>query len=499
MCGIVGVISHQEVNQTIFDALNLLQHRGQEAAGMVTCHEGHLALRKGNGLVKDVFRTRHMLRLKGTMGLGHVRYPTAGSQSEAEAQPFYVNSPYGITLAHNGNLTNAQALKHQLFKEDLRHLNTDSDSEVLLNILAHELHNLERLQAKPSDFFNAVQALYRRVRGAYGVVAMITNIGLLAFRDPFGIRPLIYGKRQSAQGTEHMVASESVALTALGFDIVRDLYPGEALFIDVHGTVHSALCSESVQLSPCLFEFVYFARPDSVIDGISVYKVRKNTGKCLAETIKKQWPNHDIDVVIPVPETSRSAAVSLATCLNLKFREGFVKNRYIGRTFIMPGQKVRQKSVRQKLNTIELEFKDRNILIVDDSIVRGTTSREIIQMARDAGAKKVYFASASPPICHPNIYGIDMPISKELVAFNRSVDDIAKWIGADKLIFTELDDLVAIAKEGNPSIEYFEASVFDGNYLTGDERIYLEQVAITRADDAHSNPERESIQAIDFE
>lgn len=499
MCGVVGVLGQQDVNQTIFDALNLLQHRGQEASGIVTCHEGHLALRKGSGLVRDVFRTRHMLRLKGTMGLGHVRYPTAGSQSEAEAQPFYVNSPYGITLAHNGNLTNAEALKSQLFREDLRHLNTESDSEVILNVLAHELHELEELKAQPDYFFKAVENLYQRVRGAFGVVAMITNVGLLGFRDPHGIRPLIYGKRETLKGPEYMIASESVALTAQGFEIIRDIRPGEAVFIDVRGTVHLKQCVRNTQLSPCMFEFVYFARPDSTIDGISVYKVRKNTGKCLAQTILKQWPDHDIDVVIPVPETSRSAAVSLATQLNLKFREGFVKNRYIGRTFIMPGQKAREKSVRQKLNTVELEFKDRNVLIVDDSIVRGTTSREIIQMAREAGANKVYFASASPPIRFPNIYGIDMPTSKELVAFERTVEEVRKWIGADRLIYTELEDLISITREGNPLIERFESSVFDGEYLTGDEHAYLSQVALTRAEGMHGTNDRESIQAIDFE
>lgn len=498
MCGIIGLIANEVANQTLFDGLNLLQHRGQDAAGMVTCDEGRLALRKGNGLVRDVFRTRHMHRLRGNMGIGHVRYPTAGSQSEAEAQPFYVNSPFGISLAHNGNLTNAVHLKQQLFKQDLRHLNTESDSEVILNILAHELHNINSLQPDAKHLFKGVTRVFERIRGAFAVVAMITNVGLLAFRDSLGIRPLVYGKRSGASGDEYMVASESVALTALGFEVIADVKPGQAVFIGLDGTVTTHQCTEQSLLNPCLFEFVYFARPDSTIDGISVYKVRKNIGKALAKKIQSVWPNHDIDVVIPVPETSRSAAVSLATQLNIKFREGLVKNRYIGRTFIMPGQQVRKRSVRQKLNTIELEFKDKHVLIVDDSIVRGTTSKEIIQMSRDAGARKVSFASAAPPIRHPNIYGIDMPSPHELVAYNRTIEEVQSLIGADKLIYADLEDLITTAQEGNAGIDKFESSVFDGKYITGPETAYLEQVAITRADGAKSHNLDASIESIDF-
>ncbi len=498
MCGIIGVITQNMANQTIFDGLNLLQHRGQDAAGMVTCHDGRLVLRKGNGLVRDIFRTRHMHKLLGRMGIGHVRYPTAGSQSEAEAQPFYVNSPFGLTLAHNGNLTNALKLKEDLFREDLRHLNTESDSEVILNVLAHELQNIPNLQPTPGCIFQAVSNVFKRIRGAFSVVAMITNVGLIAFRDSLGIRPLIYGQRVTSHGVEYMVASESVALTALGFEVISDVKPGQAVWIGLDGQIHKHQCVEHASLSPCLFEFVYFARPDSIMDGISVYKVRKNIGKALANKIRKEWPSHDIDVVIPVPETARSAAVSLANHLQVKFREGLVKNRYIGRTFIMPGQQARSRSVRQKLNTIELEFQGKNVLIVDDSIVRGTTSKEIIQMARDAGANKVYFASASPPIRHPNIYGIDMPNASELVAYDKSVEQIQVSIGADKLIFANLDDLISLAREGNADIQHFEASVFDGRYLTGQEQAYLEQVSMTRADGAKRLYTDTSIEAIDF-
>ena len=486
MCGIVGCVTDSSVNQLMFDALTVLQHRGQDAAGMATADSGHFNLQKGNGLVRDVIRTRHMHYLKGRIGIGHVRYPTAGTPSEDEAQPFYVNSPYGIALAHNGNLTNAPALKDRLFKEDLRHINTQSDSEIILNIFAHELQKSATMQATPSLFFNALTQMASHIRGAYAFVALIANVGLLAMRDPFGIRPLIYGRRKNATGFDYMIASESVALTSQGFEIVRDLQPGEALLISEQGQVSSQVCCEKTRLSPCLFEFVYFARPDSIIDGISVYKVRKNIGTRLADKIIRDWPSHDIDVVIPVPETSRSSAASLASRLNVKCREGLVKNRYIGRTFIMPGQKARQRSVRQKLNAIDLEFKDKNVLLVDDSIVRGTTSKEIIQLAREAGAKKVYFASASPPIRYPNIYGIDMPCMEELVAHNRSLKDIETFIGADKLIYADLEDLVQVAKEGNAQIEQFESSIFDGVYATGEEREYLAQVALTRQDSALS-------------
>lgn len=482
MCGIVGIVATSEVNQMIFDALTVLQHRGQDAAGMVTYANQQFALRKANGLVQDVFRSKHMLRMKGKMGIGHVRYPTAGSASEAEAQPFYVNSPFGIVLAHNGNLTNASELQHELVNQDFRHINTSSDSEIILNILAHELQRICKTKLTIDDIFTAISNLHKRCRGGYAVIAMIVGFGMVAFRDPHGIRPLIYGKRQTEDGVEIMVASESVALTSQGFSIIDDVGPGEAVLIEHNGTIHRKACSEGARLSPCLFEYVYFARPDSIIDKISVYKVRMNIGKKLADKIRKEWNIDDIDVVIPIPETSRNAAISLARQLNVEYREGFVKNRYVGRTFIMPGQKIRKKSVRQKLSVIELEFKNKNVLLIDDSIVRGTTSREIIKMAREAGARKVYFASAAPPIRYPNIYGIDMPNANELIAHNRTVEEIGQSIGADKLIFLDLDDLVATAREGNKSIEKFESAVFDGIYLTGDESTYLAKVANSRSD-----------------
>jgi amidophosphoribosyltransferase len=482
MCGIVGIVATSDVNQMIFDALTVLQHRGQDAAGMVTCQNKQFALRKANGLVQDVFRAKHMLRLKGHMGIGHVRYPTAGSASEAEAQPFYVNSPFGIVLAHNGNLTNAEELQAQLFNDDFRHINTGSDSEVILNVLAHELQRICKTKLTTDDIFAAVSNLHKRCRGGYAVIAMIAGFGIVAFRDPHGIRPLIFGQRQVELGTEMMVASESVALTSQGFAIVDDVGPGEAILIENNGTVHRKSCSPNAKLSPCLFEFVYFARPDSIIDKISVYKVRMNIGKKLADKIRKEWNVDDIDVVIPIPETSRNAAIPLARQLNVEFREGFVKNRYVGRTFIMPGQKIRKKSVRQKLSVIELEFKNKNVLLIDDSIVRGTTSREIIKMAREAGARKVYFASAAPPIRFPNIYGIDMPNANELIAHNRSLEEIRVSIGADKLIYLDLEDLVSTAREGNKAVEKFESAVFDGIYLTGDESTYLAKVANNRSD-----------------
>ncbi len=483
MCGIVGIVSHTPVNQEVYDALTVLQHRGQDAAGMVTYDSGRLFMRKDNGLVRDVFRTRHMLNLRGTMGIGHVRYPTAGCSSSAEAQPFYVNSPYGITLAHNGNLTNSAQLKEDLFREDQRHINTSSDSEILLNVFAHELQRLGKLRLSVDDLFDAVTAVHKRVRGAYAVVVMITGFGVLAFRDPYGIRPICYGRRETEFGPEHMVASENVALDSLGFELVRDLAPGEAVFFNRDGSVHQRRCAEEAQLAPCLFEFVYLARPDSIMENVSVYKARLRMGDFLAEKILREWSDHDIDVVIPIPDTSRTAALQLANTLGVKFREGFIKNRYIGRTFIMPGQQLRRKSVRQKLNAIELEFHDKNVLLVDDSIVRGTTSEQIIQMARDAGARNVYFASAAPPVRYPNVYGIDMPSASELVAHGRTEEEVARLIGADRLFYQDLDALVESVRRGNRNIDSFDDSVFTGHYVTGDiDARYLQHIDALRND-----------------
>ncbi|MEY2679914.1 MAG: amidophosphoribosyltransferase, partial [Pseudomonadota bacterium] len=452
MCGIAGIVSNQEVNQELYEALTVLQHRGQDAAGIVTCEGEKFHLRKGSGLVRDVFHTRHMLNLRGTMGIAHVRYPTAGCTSSAEAQPFYVNSPYGITLAHNGNLTNAEKLKKELFVQDQRHLNTDSDSEVLLNVLAHELQELGKLRITADDVFQAVSGVHTRCRGGYAVVAMITGFGVLAFRDPHGIRPLVYGERTTDQGTDFMFASENVALDVLGFTTVRDLEPGEAIFIERDGTLHSRQCAQETALSPCIFEYVYFARPDSILDSISVYKARRRMGDKLADKILRLRPDHDIDVVIPIPDTSRTSALQLANKLGIKYREGFIKNRYIGRTFIIPGQQLRKKSVRQKLNAIGMEFKGRNVLLVDDSIVRGTTSEQIIQMARDAGANKVYFASAAPPVRYPNVYGIDMPAAEELIAHDRTEEEVERALGCDWLIYQDLSDLIEAVQRGNPNI-----------------------------------------------
>lgn len=485
MCGIVGIVSNGAVNQSIYDALTVLQHRGQDAAGIMTCEGSKLWLRKDNGLVRDVFHTRHMLTLRGNMGIGHVRYPTAGCESSAEAQPFYVNSPYGITLAHNGNLTNAEELKQNLFREDLRHLNTDSDSEVLLNIFAHELQQCGKLRINEDDVFAAVSAVHRRCRGAYAAVAMITGFGVVAFRDPYGIRPLVYGRRETEQGAEFMVASESVALNPLGFELIDDVRPGEAVFLGKNGSMAKRQCAEQPGYAPCIFEHVYLARPDSIIDNVSVYKARLRMGVSLAEKILRERPQHDIDVVIPIPDTSRTAALELANNLGLKYREGFIKNRYIGRTFIMPGQQERKKSVRQKLNAIDLEFRDKNVMLVDDSIVRGTTSQQIIQMARDAGAKNVYFASAAPPVRYPNVYGIDMPTKEELIAHDRSVEQIAEAIGADWLIFQDLEDLIDAVKKGNPEITSFDCSVFTGEYVTGGVTVdYLSHLEELRSDSA---------------
>lgn len=492
MCGIVGVVSKQPVNQELFDALTVLQHRGQDAAGIATCKNRRLFLRKGNGLVRDVIRTRHMYQLKGTIGIGHVRYPTAGSDSQAEAQPFYVNSPYGIMLAHNGNLINTDKLREELIKRDHRHLNTNSDSEVILNVFAHQLQNDVKLNVEAENIFNAVKAVYERCIGAYAVVALLAGYGLVAFRDPHGIRPLVYGKRENSQGHyDFMIASENVALDILGYKVIDDVAPGQAIYITEEGEIHIKQVVPPKSYSPCIFEYVYLARPDSVIDKISVYKVRLRLGEQLADKILSKFPDHDIDVVMPIPDTSRTAAATLARRLEVKFREGFVKNRYIGRTFIMPGQSMRRKSVRQKLNTIPLEFKNKNVLLVDDSIVRGTTSKEIVQMARDAGANKVYFASAAPAVRYPNVYGIDMPAAEELVAHNRTTAEICKIIGADKLFYQDLSVLIAAAQEGNPDIIRFEDSVFTGDYISGhvDEE-YLARLSHMRSD-AKKQPNEE--------
>ena len=487
MCGLVGVVTSVDVGVCIYDTLTVLQHRGQDAAGIMTSDNGKLNLRKDNGLVKDVFRTRHILKLTGQMGIGHVRYPTAGSSSPALAQPFYVNSPYGLALAHNGNLTNTAELSRDLFKEDLRHINTDSDSEVLLNIFAHELQRRRKIKPNPADLFAAVAGVHQRCRGGFAAVVMVSGYGILGFRDRNGIRPLVFGSRKGAKGKDYMIASESVALDSQGFEVERDVAPGEAVFIDVDGNLHTQICTEPGIHTPCIFEHVYFARPDSMMDSISVYKARLRMGEKLAEKLRRLRPdgNLDIDVVIPIPDTSRPSALELANLLGLKFREGFVKNRYIGRTFIMPGQSQRRKSVRQKLNAIELEFMGKNVLLVDDSIVRGTTCRQIIQMARDAGAKKVYFASAAPAIRYPNVYGIDMPSASELIAAGKTDAEVEKLIGADWLIYQDLEDLIAAAAEGNPAITQFECSVFNGEYITGDvDEVYLKRLANIRNDAA---------------
>jgi len=488
MCGVIGMLAKGPVNQAIYDGLLVLQHRGQDAAGIITSDGERVYLRKDNGLVRDVFQLQHMHSLRGHMGIGHVRYPTAGCDSPAEAQPFFVNSPFGLALAHNGNLTNSDRLRDELFREDLRHLNTGSDSEVLLNVFAHELQAVARLKLSPEHVFRAVEAVHRRCRGAYAVTMLISGWGLLAFRDPHGIRPLVFGRRDTDRGPEFLFASESVALDVLGFELVRDVAPGEAIFVDRDGVVHSRVCAATVEHTPCIFEFVYFARPDTIIDGIYVHKTRTRMGEHLAHKIAREWPDHDIDVVIPIPDTSRTSALQLANELDLKYREGFIKNRYIGRTFIMPGQAERRKSVRQKLNAIDVEFRGKNVLLVDDSIVRGTTSMQIIQMAREAGAKKVYFASAAPPVRFPNVYGIDMPAVSELIANGRDDAGIAAAIGADRVIYQDLPDLIACAHEGNPAISVFDASCFNGEYITGDvSRDYLDRIEQNRSDGAKSD------------
>lgn len=498
MCGIVGIVGKYPVNQFLYDALLVLQHRGQDAAGIVTSDQERLHMRKDTGLTRDVFRTRHMLQLRGNMGIGHVRYPTAGASCSAEAQPFYVNSPYGIVLAHNGNLTNAEELSRDVFVDDLRHINTDSDSEILLNVFAHELQAQNKLRVDENDIFRAVEGVHRRCRGGYAAVAMIPGFGVFGFRDPNGIRPIVYGSRETGAGTEYVIASESVALDTLGFTRIADVAPGECVLIDIDGNLYSRQCAPQPVLSPCIFEYVYFARPDSIIDNISVHKARSRMGKKLAARIKREWSGHDIDVVIPVPDTSRTAALQLATELGIGYAEGFIKNRYIGRTFIMPGQQVRKKSVRQKLNAIDLEFNRKNVLLVDDSIVRGTTSQQIIQMARDAGARRVYFASAAPPVRFPNVYGIDMPAASELIAHGRTEAEVERELGCDRLIFQDLEDLIeAVQKRTKSVVDRFDTSVFDGVYITGDVTPdYLAALERARSDQAkqqHSHRNETSI------
>ena len=490
MCGVIGISGLHDVNLRLYDALTILQHRGQDAAGIVTEDDGELHQCKGEGLVRDVFNKSHMMTLKGNVGIGHVRYPTAGSSGPALAQPFYVNSPYGIFIAHNGNLTNAEELREQIRNHDLRHLNTDSDSEVLLNIFAYELQSQGKLHPNQHDIFAAIEGVHARCNGAYAVVGLIANYGTFAFRDQFGIRPLCYGRKRILNKYEYAIASESVVLESLGFEFVRDLSPGEGLFIDKSGSIFLKQCSKRPNLTPCIFEHVYFARPDSMMDDISVYKCRLRMGERLAKKIIRTNPGHKIDVVIPIPDTSRQSAQALAETLGLKVREGFMKNRYIGRTFIMPGQKERKKSVRQKLSPVKLEFAGKNVLLVDDSIVRGTTSQEIIQMARDAGAKKVFIASAAPGVRYPNVYGIDMPSASELIAHGRTDQEVERLIGADWLIYQDLEDLVASASDGNKNINNFECSVFDGNYVTGDiSSDYLQRLDAMRNDSAKTQSE----------
>ena len=468
MCGIAGIVGKSPVNQRLYDALTVLQHRGQDAAGIVTAVDGLVSMRKGQGLVRDVFSQQDMLELRGNIGIGHVRYPTAGGDNASESQPFYVNAPYGIVLGHNGNLTNASELAEVLIREERRHLNTSSDSEVLLNVLASELQRVGTPRVTAADVFAAVTALYRRCRGAYAVVAMVIGHGILGFRDPNGIRPLVIGQRDTPKGPEFMLASESVALDMLGFRQVRDIAPGEAIFIDEAGRMHTQQCVATTRQAPCIFEYVYFSRPDSIIDNVSVQRARMRMGDRLADKIRRERPDHDIDVVIPIPDTSRVAALQVAQGLGLKFREGFIKNRYIGRTFIMPGQEERQKSVRSKLNAIDLEFRNKNVLLVDDSIVRGTTSAQIIDLAREAGARKVYFASAAPPVRHPNVYGIDMPAASELVASGRTEEEVRQVIGADWLIYQDLVDLEFACQHDDSQVKEFDTSCFSGKYITAD-------------------------------
>ena len=492
MCGIVGMVANRHVNQEIYDALTVLQHRGQDAAGIMTDDHGVLCLRKNNGLVNDVFSEQHMARLRGNVGIGHVRYPTAGSLSSTEAQPFYVNSPFGICLAHNGNLVNSSELRLHLKEVDRRHLNTESDTEALLNLFAHEIQTFQGEALTPEIIFKASTAVFKKCSGGYAVVAMILNKGLVAMRDPNGIRPLVIGIREAQEGLEYMVASESVALDCAGFTLMRDVMPGEAIYIDNNGELYSHQCVQAKSYTPCIFEFVYFARPDSIIDGMSVYKSRLRMGEYLAQRIIKNGLHHDVDVVIPIPDTSRTSALQVAHNLGVKYREGFIKNRYIGRTFIMPGQDKRKKSVKQKLNPIELEIKDKNVLLIDDSIVRGTTSRQIIEMARNAGAKKVFFASAAPPVKFPNVYGIDMPATSELIASKKSDEDLSNFIGADWLLYQSLDDLIEAVRFEESGVNEFDTSCFSGEYVTNDiTENYLKRIELQRNDAAMSNKEKE--------
>jgi len=495
VCGIVGIVSSEPVNQAIYDALIVLQHRGQDAAGIMTDADGTLCTRKSKGLVQDVFQQRHMNRLRGNVGIGHVRYPTAGVSSSSEAQPFYVNSPYGICLAHNGNLTNTAELQQMLMSQDKRHLNTGSDTEALLNVFAHELQN-QPGALSPQAIFNAVDKVHERCKGGYAVVSMIIGHGIVAFRDPHGIRPIVLGSKPSANGRDkdYMVASETVALDALGYAFERDILPGEAVYIETNGNVHSHQCCEPRSYTPCIFEYVYFARPDSIMDGISVHKSRMRMGERLADKITRLRPDHDIDVVVPIPDSSRTSALQVAQKLGVDYREGFIKNRYIGRTFIMPGQAIRRKSVRRKLNAIDLEFRDKAVLLVDDSIVRGTTSEQIIEMAREAGARKVYFASAAPPVRYPNVYGIDMPVCSELIASGRTDEEVAENIGADWLIYQDLDDLVEAVKYDNGDISEFDTSCFSGEYVTGDiTPEYLSHIETERSDGAKKKREAKRV------
>jgi amidophosphoribosyltransferase len=484
MCGIIGIVGKSDVAASLYDGLTVLQHRGQDAAGIATVDGDRLRLHKGGGLVRDVFQPDNMLKLRGRIGIGHCRYPTAGSESSAEAQPFYVNSPYGIALAHNGNLVNTETLRREMYEDDRRHINTESDSEILLNIFAHELQIQERHALTPDHIFKAVAGVHERARGGYAIVSLLLGYGIVAFRDPHGIRPLVLGERDTAEGKEYAVASESVALDILGFKRMRDVEPGEAVLLTMDGNFFHRHCAEGRMHAPCIFEYVYLARPDSMIEDVSVYKARLRMGERLAAKIQRVFPDHDIDAVIPIPDTARTAASSLATSLGLPMREGFVKNRYIGRTFIMPGQSERVKSVRRKLNAIELEFRNKVVLLVDDSIVRGTTSKQIIQMAREAGAKKVYFASAAPPVRFPNVYGIDMPAAAELVAHDRSEAQVQQLIGADWLVYQDLPDLIAAVAEGNDKLAQFDASCFSGEYVTGVEPTYLSELEFARSDAA---------------
>ena len=491
MCGIVGISAENNVAAEIYDSLLMLQHRGQDAAGMSVCdNEDKLQTRKSMGYVRDVFQQRHMDKLIGNYGIGHVRYPTAGGAGKEFAQPMYVNSPYGISVAHNGNLTNAKHLSTQLFHAEMRHLKTDSDSEVLLNIFAHELGKQREIYPSAEHIFKAVSKTHIRCDGAYAVLALITGHGILGFRDNNGIRPLSIGIRKGKSRDEYILASEDAMFIPLGFSKLRDVEPGEAIFIDKKGELFSQQCSDEPKKRPCIFEYVYFSRPDSNIDEISVYKARMRMGSKLAQQIIKKKPDHDIDVVIPIPDSSTTAAHELAVGLGIPYREGFVKNRYIGRTFIMPYQEERKKSVRRKLNILDLEFDGKNVLLVDDSIVRGTTSKKIIEMARDAGAKKVYFASAAPAIKYQNLYGIDMPATSELIASNRSDEEVAKEINADWLIYQTLEDLIDTAKSGNPDITEFETSIFTGEYITPLVENYLEELENSRKDELKTQREK---------